>query len=133
VAIMKSTIFWDITSRIPLKVTACHLLSAWHLARLILRPSRWRLCSSEKSVDFQWTTRRYIPKDCNTSISLAVLLYFKMLDLFCYLQLIYSLFQFRVFEPSRTFLKVNTLFDTFHFFQTMTSPVSLIVFASLTP
>jgi hypothetical protein len=43
--------------------SACHQLSHWYLARLI-RPWRWRqICSSEMSVDFQWTTQRYIPED----------------------------------------------------------------------
>jgi hypothetical protein len=86
---MKSTIFWDIASCSPLKVNRrfgrtyrlhlhgricraryqCdsrwqaefHLLSHWYLARLI-RPWR-RRCYSETSVDFQRTTRRYIPED----------------------------------------------------------------------
>jgi hypothetical protein len=60
------TAFWDITSCSPLKSTdvseehrlhlrgrwssACHLLSRWFLARFILRPWRWRLCSSKTSV-----------------------------------------------------------------------------------
>jgi hypothetical protein len=39
-----------------------HLLSRWHLARLI-RPSREPTYSSETSVDFQRTTRHYIPED----------------------------------------------------------------------
>jgi hypothetical protein len=47
---MKNSIFWDITPCNPLKVnrsfrgkiSACHLLSRWFLARLILRPWRWR-------------------------------------------------------------------------------------------
>jgi hypothetical protein len=43
--------------------SACHLLSRWFLARLILRPWRWRWCSSETSADFKRTTRRYIPQD----------------------------------------------------------------------
>jgi hypothetical protein len=36
----------------------------WFLAWLILRP--WKMvttCSSDKSVDFQWLTRRYVPED----------------------------------------------------------------------
>jgi hypothetical protein len=41
---------------------ACQLLSRSYLARLI-RPWRWRRCSSETSVDFRRTTRRYIPKN----------------------------------------------------------------------
>jgi hypothetical protein len=39
---------------------SCHLLSCRFLDRLILRPRRWRRCSSETSVDFQRITRRYI-------------------------------------------------------------------------
>jgi hypothetical protein len=48
---LRSTIFWDITSYSALKdnrrfegtySTACHLLSRWFLARLILRSWRWR-------------------------------------------------------------------------------------------
>jgi hypothetical protein len=33
------------------------------VGRLILRPCRQRRCSSETSVEFQLTTRRYIPED----------------------------------------------------------------------
>jgi hypothetical protein len=44
---------------IPSKSSACHLLSRWFLARLIFRLR----CSSETSVDFQRTTRRYIPEN----------------------------------------------------------------------
>jgi hypothetical protein len=54
--VMKSSVFWDITPRSPLKVnrrfgeayrlhiqsSACHLISRWFLARLILLPWRWR-------------------------------------------------------------------------------------------
>jgi hypothetical protein len=54
---MRSTIFWDITPCSPLKVNrrfgriyrlqlqsfSCHLLPRWFLARLILRPWRWRV------------------------------------------------------------------------------------------
>jgi hypothetical protein len=48
--VMKSDIFWDITPCSPLKVTD---VSEKHVASI---------CSSEKLVDFQRTTRRYIPK-----------------------------------------------------------------------
>jgi hypothetical protein len=53
---LKISIFWDVTPCSPLKVnrhfggtcrlhlqqTSCYLLSRWFLARLILRPWRWR-------------------------------------------------------------------------------------------
>jgi hypothetical protein len=84
--VMKSTIFWDITPRSPLivnrrfggtyclhlqgrknkpsKKPACHLLSHWFLAQLIFSTLKMEaICSSETSVDTQWTTRRYIPED----------------------------------------------------------------------
>jgi hypothetical protein len=52
-----------------------HLLSRWFLARLILRPWRWRgTCSFETSVDFQQTTRGYIPED-------RTLLYYTILNI----------------------------------------------------
>jgi hypothetical protein len=67
---------WDITPCSPLKVNRrfggtyrlhlqgrCHLISRWFLARLILRPCRWRRCSSVTSVHFQRATWRYIPED----------------------------------------------------------------------
>lgn len=68
VVIMKSTVFWNVTPRSMLKVSrcfwgtyrlllqgqrisrarkqhsACHLLSLWFLAYLILQPWRWRWC-----------------------------------------------------------------------------------------
>jgi hypothetical protein len=79
--VMKSSTFWDITLWSPLKVNwrfratwppssgsknkypACHLLSRWFLAWLILWPWRWRWHSPKTSVDFQWTTQCYIPED----------------------------------------------------------------------
>jgi hypothetical protein len=66
--VMKNTFFWDITPRSPLKFKwscrgkyclhlqcrinkSIHLLSHWYLARLILRPWRWKRFSSETSLD----------------------------------------------------------------------------------
>jgi hypothetical protein len=44
--------------------STCHLLSRWFLAQLILRTLKMdAICSSETSVDFHRTTRRYIPED----------------------------------------------------------------------
>jgi hypothetical protein len=71
---MKSCIFWDITPRSPLNVNrrfgGTYHLHLW--GRKISRgrnqgESRWQgglLCLSQAftSVDFQWTTRRYIPE-----------------------------------------------------------------------
>jgi hypothetical protein len=57
----------DTTRCSPLKAnrrcSAWYLLSRWYLARLILRPWRIAICSSETSVGFQRTTRRYIAED----------------------------------------------------------------------
>jgi hypothetical protein len=58
-SVMKSTIFWDITPCSRLKCSACHLLSRWFLARLILPPWRWKRYVPPK----RRLTRRYIPKD----------------------------------------------------------------------
>jgi hypothetical protein len=42
---------------------ACYLLRIGFLAWLIVQPWRWEVtCSSETSVDIQWTTWCYIPK-----------------------------------------------------------------------
>jgi hypothetical protein len=65
--VMKSSSLWDITPCSPLEVNwrfggteLCLLpVSCWFLASLIPRPSS---CSSETLVDFQRTTRRYIPE-----------------------------------------------------------------------
>jgi hypothetical protein len=83
--VIKSTIFWDITLCIPLKVNrrfgATYRLhvQGQRISRAARhqRESRWQaepclaftstlnmevICSSETSVDFQQTTRRYIPE-----------------------------------------------------------------------
>jgi hypothetical protein len=64
---LKFTIFWDIMQCSLLSVNrhyACYLLSRWFLAQLISSALKTEaICSSEMSVDFQWTTRRYIPED----------------------------------------------------------------------
>jgi hypothetical protein len=68
-AMVKSSIFWDITPCSPLKINrrfggTCHLhlcfplLLRWFLARLILRPWRWRQRVPPKRL----TTLHYIPK-----------------------------------------------------------------------
>jgi hypothetical protein len=46
-----------------LECSACHLLSRWILAVYSSTLKMEAICSSEKSVDFQRTTRRYIPED----------------------------------------------------------------------
>jgi hypothetical protein len=87
--VTKSTIFWDITSRSPLKSTGVSEEHSLHLEHRLSRAryqreSMWQveaatwftlvscsawsilkteaICSSETSVDLQRTTRRYIPK-----------------------------------------------------------------------
>jgi hypothetical protein len=84
VVVMKSTIFWDIMPCSPLKVNR-RFGGIYHLHLQDQRISRARnqhesravgfllgyfstlkmeaIYSSETSVDFQWTTRRYIPED----------------------------------------------------------------------
>jgi hypothetical protein len=78
---IKSSIFWDISLCCPLKVNLrfgrtyrlhlhsrrisrarSHLLSRWCLVQLNIRPliKQEAACSSETSVEFQRTTRRYI-------------------------------------------------------------------------
>jgi hypothetical protein len=43
--------------------SACHLLSCWFFAELIsLTLKLEAICSSETSVETQWTTRRHIPE-----------------------------------------------------------------------
>jgi hypothetical protein len=68
---MKCSIFWDITPCSPSKVndvweeyvaSACHV-SHWLLALFFQTLKMEATYSSETSVDFQWTTQHYIPKD----------------------------------------------------------------------
>jgi hypothetical protein len=52
--------------------SACHLLSRWFLAQLIFSTLKIEAtCSSETSVDFQRSTRRYIPEDRSHLIRLV--------------------------------------------------------------
>jgi hypothetical protein len=74
--IMKSSVFWDITSCSLLEVNqhlgrpcrqksralaTCFMVVTFLTYSSILKMEA--TCSSEKSVDFHWTTRRYIPED----------------------------------------------------------------------
>jgi hypothetical protein len=44
--------------------SASHLLSRWFLTELIFSTLKMKMiCSSETSIDTQWTTRSYIPED----------------------------------------------------------------------
>jgi hypothetical protein len=74
--VVKSTIFWDITPCNPLRVNRRFggiyrlYLQGRKVSRArAQRESRWKpdpmeaICSSETSVNFQRTTRRYNPKD----------------------------------------------------------------------
>jgi hypothetical protein len=68
--VMKSTIFWDITPCSQLKVNRRFggplLATCFHAGFLLGLFSTLKMeaiCSSETSVDFQRTTRRYIPED----------------------------------------------------------------------
>jgi hypothetical protein len=90
-AVLKSTIFWDITPFSPLRVnrrsgrTYRLHLQGWKISRSRNQSeSRWQavlaICSSETSVDSHRTTRRYIPADGNLQamsslLSLSILLY----------------------------------------------------------
>jgi hypothetical protein len=86
---MKTVIFWNITECSPLKVnrrfggTYCLLLQGRRISRARNKPeSRCQAelcccfsilkmeatCSSETSVDFQQTTRRYIPEDTTSRL-----------------------------------------------------------------
>jgi hypothetical protein len=63
--VMKSTIFWDITPCSPLKVKLC-LPLAFTLVSCSAYSSTLKMlaiCSSETVIDFQRTTRRYIPEE----------------------------------------------------------------------
>jgi hypothetical protein len=73
---IKSFIFWDITPCSPFKANwrfggtfRLHLQSRTVSQARNQRESRWQAdemeatCSTETSVDFQRTTRRYIPED----------------------------------------------------------------------
>jgi hypothetical protein len=71
--VMKSPVFWDITRCSPFKIhqsfggTGCiHLATHFMLVPFLAYSSTLRVeatCSSEMSVDFQWTTLRYIAED----------------------------------------------------------------------
>jgi hypothetical protein len=52
----------------------CHILSLSFLARIILRPWRWRRCSFETSVVFQRTTRCYIPEDNTLQVYFQIII-----------------------------------------------------------
>jgi hypothetical protein len=70
---MKSSIFWDITPCSPLKadrlfggIYRLHLQQAFTLVSYLAYSSTLKMeaiCSSEISVGFQRTTRRYLPED----------------------------------------------------------------------
>jgi hypothetical protein len=71
--VMKSTI-WDITPCSPLSV---NLFLHWFLAQLTFSILKMEaICSSEKSVDTQRTTRHYIPED-STLLKLILFTIFK--------------------------------------------------------
>jgi hypothetical protein len=65
--VIKSAIFWNITPCSPLSGNrrseehiTCHLLSGWFLAQLIFSALKMEaICSSETSVDTQWTIWDY--------------------------------------------------------------------------
>jgi hypothetical protein len=65
--VMKSTVFWDVTSCSPLKVSWCFrgLPSSFILVSCLayLTMKLEAICMSEMSVDFQWITWCYIPED----------------------------------------------------------------------
>jgi hypothetical protein len=77
---MKSTVFWGITPCSPLKVNGrfggkyrlhpqgllATYFQAGFLLGLFFAPEE-AICSSETSVDFQRTARRYIPEDTDKS------------------------------------------------------------------
>jgi hypothetical protein len=69
---MKNFIFWDITPCSPLRVNrlfggTCHLIdTCFALVSCLAYSSTLNMeaiCSSETSLDFQWTTQLYIPED----------------------------------------------------------------------
>jgi hypothetical protein len=72
-AVMKSTIFWDITPPCsPLRAGPKNTLSknpallatCWFIAQLIFLTLQMEaICSSETSIDTQQTTLHYIPED----------------------------------------------------------------------
>jgi hypothetical protein len=60
--ILKRTIFWDFTTKSPVKsgalIRACFMISCLDYSWTLKMEA---ICSSELSVDFHRTTRRYIP------------------------------------------------------------------------
>jgi hypothetical protein len=61
---VKSSLFWNITPCILHSVSYLHLAGCLIASALKMEST----CSSETSVDFQQTTRRYIPEDINLHI-----------------------------------------------------------------
>jgi hypothetical protein len=59
---MKSSVFWDIAPRNAMG-PAYHLLHDGFFLALFFNPEDGGNVSSEASVDFYQTTRRYIPED----------------------------------------------------------------------
>jgi hypothetical protein len=63
--VMRSSVLWNITPCSPLKINRCfagkcQTVSCWFPVCLTVK---METCFSETSIDFQWTTRRYIPED----------------------------------------------------------------------
>jgi hypothetical protein len=58
--VMKGTIFWDRTLKVKLRFGGTYRL---HLQAYSSTLKMEAICSSETSVDFQRTTRRYMPED----------------------------------------------------------------------
>jgi hypothetical protein len=61
--VMKSFTFWDITPCSPLKVCLTPAFTLVSFPAYSSTLKKEAMCSSETMVDFQWTTRRYIPED----------------------------------------------------------------------
>jgi hypothetical protein len=85
---MKNTVFWDITLCSPLKVNWCcrttyrlylqgRISSARYQceSKWLTRPWRWKLYSFKMSVNFQLTTKSFIPEDIVLFTMLHVLAY----------------------------------------------------------
>jgi hypothetical protein len=79
--VMKSINFWDITPCSPLSFS---LLACCFLADLISSILKMEaICSSETSVESQWTKRRYIP-EVDTVQKLNLVAGKRRLTIFCY-------------------------------------------------